>query len=119
MAAAVALAFAVGVLLAGCQPAPDETVSCESSVAQVTPIPGVDSVDLEYLVSGELAESLKACDSVAEWSAALIDHPEIVDVESIGDDDVIVYLAGACDLLGDEGKDAAPCAEGRASGLFR
>jgi len=110
------VAAAAAVVLSGCASAPAGESTCDSAVAGVTPIPGFEGAF--NLVSTELAMTLYECESLEEWTAALQRHPDIVDVDSISDEDALMYLAGVCGLLADESEPSNICVEASEAGLF-
>lgn len=112
-AGAVALVSLTG-SLTGCTAA--QPISCGAAFDEVEPLevfPGVD-----YLVSGDLAETLLHCDTVAQSVGALRDHSDIVNRATLADSDAYAYLAGSCGLLPEEGTANPVCAEALAAGLY-
>lgn len=103
-------------------PTPESTSSaatseseCATVVGAVAPIPSQPG--MFFLVSQDLAHSLEACASVAEWEGALIAHPEVISAESVSAEEAQQYLLNACGYDGDGARPSQPCVEAKAAGL--
>lgn len=92
----VTVSIFVTFAMSGCVSEPVEK-SCDEAIAEVPPIeplPGMSPV-----VSLELAMTLDRCESVEEWTTTLRNHPDVVGVSHISEDEALTYLGGSCQLL--------------------
>jgi hypothetical protein len=81
--------------------------TCADGVAAVAPAKALEGMG--YVVSSDLAASLRNCATGEAWMKALQANPQVVDAASVSDDDAKEFLIGACGLASNEGSRPRIC----------